>query len=109
MNHVKSLVVWRVVAGGLLFLGGVVCLLLLNGQQFTNSLCCLGCWGIGILFVLLEVALRDRDRSRWSVSIVFLILYVSLFVYICLSLPRTFQLQQQFNRRHEENIKRGAE
>ena len=33
MNHVKSLVVWRVVAGGLLFLGGVVCLLLLNGQQ----------------------------------------------------------------------------
>ena len=85
-------VVWTVV----LVAPGVLALLLLNGQHFTNALVFVGCvTASGLLWFSYRSACARQSVERGHLA---LLLHVVVIVAVAASLPARYQKQQTFNK-----------
>jgi hypothetical protein len=93
--------VWSVI---LLFIGGC-CLLLLNGQVFTNTLIFLGFVALsGMMWIRYVVRVSENAGRRLGAYV--LLAHVVVLIAFAAGLPRKYRGQQEFNRRMNDVIER---
>ncbi len=86
---------WQTPTSVLLMVIGTMFLLLLNGQEFTNSIVFLVCWVTSLGIWLMKPAQRPR-----KIGVVLLIgLHVVTIGFVLSGLRASYQFQKKFNQR----------
>jgi cell division protein FtsW (lipid II flippase) len=93
--------VWSVI---LLFIGGC-CLLLLNGQFFSNTLVFLGFTAV-IAMIWIRYVVRSWKNTRTWLGIFLLLAHVVVMIAYAARLPADYRRQQEFNRKMNDAIER---
>lgn len=86
----------RVGLSALLALPGILFLLLLNGQVFTNALVFLALWTAS-LAVWAPAAIRRRAGRRRRLAVYVILGHLAFMLAIGVSLPRRYRWQKAFN------------
>jgi hypothetical protein len=88
---------WRTPTSIGLAVAGVLGLLVLNGQVFTNSIIFLFCGTASLVIRVTDPTLRAKRGARLVWPLFVLALHVILIAWVALTLPSSYAFQKRFN------------